>query len=129
MPRRHDSGAILRGLRKVFDSSSGFMTGHQIKSTRSESRKRNVPVWSLDDEFIRKMLLKSFPLLATNELQRKRAGRWLLIIQLYFKKKMSSREIGEEIGEKTGTVLSLTRSISRASRGLRANGCRATKVP
>lgn len=118
----NDTKYVLRGLLKAIDGNSSFMTGHQIMRTRTESRKRKTPAWAVDDAFIRQLILKSFPCVATNLLQRKRAGRWMLIINMYFKSLHSYSEVAEEMGEPKGAILSTIRSIGRAVKGKKTNG-------
>ena len=122
MAHGHDSGAVLKGLRKVFGGNDAFMRGHQIKRTRSLSDGRAVPEWATDDKAVQKLLLQSFPKLASNVRQRTRAGRWVRVIQLYFKSKKSRREVSEDMGESENVVRMLIRSIKWAQKGKRANG-------
>ena len=122
MAHGHDSGAVLKGLRKIFDGNSSFMRGHQIKRIRSLHDGRVVPEWVTDDRIIQGLLLRSFPKLATNARQRKRAGRWARVIQLYFRSKKSRREVAEDMGESENVVRMLIRAIKLARNGKRANG-------
>jgi hypothetical protein len=118
----NDIKYVLKGLLKAFDGNSSFMTGHQIIRTRTESRKRKTPAWALDDAFVRDLLLKSFPMLATSSVQRKRAGRWLMVINRYFKSLNSYREVAEEMGESKNAVRFVIRNIYLAVDGKKANG-------
>lgn len=112
-----DTSAIKRGLRSLFDGNSNFISNHQIIRTRTSSSKRRVPDWCLQDEFVRSLLLSSFPKLSSDPKQRKQAARWMMVIQLYFKGKKSWKETADEMNEKSSTILSLTRSIVRAAAG------------
>ena len=131
MAHGHDSAAVMKGLRSAFDGNSTFMTGHQIKRIRSLHDGRKVPAWSTDDEAVRKLLLRSFPKLATNKLQRDRAGRWMRVIQLYFRGKKSSSEVAEEIGTSRNAVKMLVSHIKLAQKGQKTNGTgkRTKKTP
>ena len=122
MAHGYDSRAIKNGLRSVFDADSSFIDGHQVKRVRSLHDGRKVPAWSTDDDTVRKLLLRSFPKLGTNELQRMRAGRWMRVIQLYFRSKRSRREVAEDMRESENVIRMLVRSIKLAQKGCRANG-------
>lgn len=122
MAHGHDSRVVTEGLRSVFDTNSSFMVGHQVKRIRSRHDGRKVPAWSTNDEAVRKLLLRSFPKLATNDLQRRRAGRWMRVIQLYFRSKRSRREVAEDMGESENVIRMLVRSIKLAQKGWRTNG-------
>jgi hypothetical protein len=122
MARGFDWSAVKKGLRRSFESNDSFITGHQVKRIRSLHDGRKVPDWSTNDEAVRNLLLRSFPKLAINELQRKRAGRWMRVIQLYFRSKKSRRETADEMGESENVVRMLVRSIKLAQKGWRTNG-------
>jgi DNA-binding NarL/FixJ family response regulator len=104
------------GLRKIMDSNDGFVTGHLIKKIRRRTRK--IPEILRNDVSVRKILLKSFPRIETNDLQRKRAARWSRVIYLYFRAGYNYKEVAEEMGEKPRTVEMVIRSIFRAVRRL-----------
>jgi hypothetical protein len=104
MAHGHDSAAVMKGLRAVFDSNSQFISGHQIKRVSTLNERKKVPAWALEDESIRKLLLFCFPKLLSNDVQRKRAGRYLRIIQLFFRSKKSRREVAEELGESENVI-------------------------
>lgn len=78
--------------------------------------------WAARNDSIQRVLLTAFPKLVRNESQRRRAGRWARVIQLYFQMGLSYAEVGQEIKEKPGTVMTLIRSISRVAGGRTANG-------
>src|SRR5579863_3596510 len=99
---------ILSGLRSVFDGKDNFMSAHRILKVRRH--KRIVPEWVFNDKKIKEVLLKSFPKLREDETQRIRAGRWMRVIQLYFRSQKSYRETAEELGEKTRTIEMIIRS-------------------
>lgn len=109
-------------LKSMFAGDQQFMTGHQIMKVRRP--RRRVPQWVFEDNRIRALLSETFPKLATDDGQRKRAGRWARVIQLYFRSRKSYRETAEEMGEKPRTIEMIIRSIYRVSKGrtARANG-------
>jgi hypothetical protein len=98
----------------------GFLSGFQIKKIRTEERE--LPDWARTTKGIQKILLTAFPKLAVNENQRKRAGRWAQVIQLYFRMGWTFDEVAKEMNEKSRTVEMLIRSIVRTSRGERPDG-------
>lgn len=110
----------MRGLRTIMDGRDGFMSGHQILKVRR--REKKTPEWVLNDDEVRKLLRKVFPKLDSDLTQRRRAGRWIRVIQLYFRSGKSRQETAEEMGEKNGTIHTLTRSILRAKAGNPING-------
>lgn len=107
-------------LKKIMAVSSDFLSNHQIMSVRRY--KRSIPEWATDDKQIQKLLLSKFPRLGIDLEQRRRAGRWAMVIQLYFRAGHSHREVAEEMGESKAAVLTLTRSIVRAQRSEPLNG-------
>jgi len=112
---------VNKQLRKSMDSNDSFIDhGHTVVKPRSY--KREVPAWVLKDSEIRKLLLRSFPKLATNERQRDAAARWALIIHLYHRMKYTASQIAAELGTTTVRVENVLRSIRRVQRGQSANG-------
>ncbi len=108
-------------LGKSLDQNDGFMTGgHQIVHARSY--KREVPSWTLNDKTVRRLLLRSFPKLATDGRQRDSAARWGMVIHLYFKMGYTRSQIAEELDTTTERIKGVIRSIQRVSAGRRANG-------
>lgn len=99
----------------------GFLSGFQIKHIRT-GYEREVPEWAKTNEGIQKILLTAFPRLQTDIIQRKRAGRWAQVINLYFRKGWSRSEVAEAMGEKDLIVKMLVRSIGRVADGKRADG-------
>lgn len=99
------------------------MNGHQVIRPRGVlGRARKVPAWATDDVFIRGMLLGAFPKLAANLPQRRGAGRWMRVIQLYFRSKKTSRETAEEMAEGETVIRRVIERIRLASKGLRDSG-------
>lgn len=81
-----------------------------------------IPEWVMDDGEVQRILLRSFPNLNTNPLQRQRASRWNRIIYLHYRLRYTYAQIAEEMELTEAQVRRLIHSISRASAGLRANG-------
>lgn len=75
-------------LRQRFDGSDAVVRGLKTASTtRSghDQRVANAPEWLMNDPAVRAVLLRAFPKMNTNPTQRNRAGRWALLINLYFR--------------------------------------------
>jgi hypothetical protein len=111
---------IAGRLRRKIDHNDVFTSGHQIIIVRQSERED--PEWTKSDTSIREILLKSFPKLAHNPKQRARAGRWMRVIQLYYRKHYTEGQIAEDLPLSIVAVRSLIRSIKRVSQGQRANG-------
>jgi hypothetical protein len=111
---------ILSGLRNLVDANDGFIRGHQVNKIRRRLRK--VPDWIKSEQQIQIILQRAFPKLKTDLKQRKKAGRWARVIQLYFRSQKSYRETAEEMGEDRDTIHTLIRNIRRVASGKRANG-------
>jgi hypothetical protein len=108
-------------LGRSLDQNEGFMTGgHQIVHARTYRRK--TPAWVYNDLRIQEVLLRAFPKLATDDRQRDSAGRWGLVIHLYFRLGYTRGQIAEELDSTVERVKGLVRSIYRVSKGLRADG-------
>jgi len=115
-------------LRQTFDGQDPFMTkGHQIIKVRRGNRK--TPDWAKNENELRKLLLHSFPYMATNKKQRVRAGRWARIINLYFRLQMTHGQIASEMMMSYCAVESAIRNIKRAAKGLKASGEGRYKSP
>lgn len=117
----------FKQLRKKFDGSESFMNrGHQIiksaGATRHAERVSKTPDWVHDDQRVRELLLRSFPKLATDPLQRKRAGRWMQVIQLYFRMGWTWAKIAEEMGESPRKIESTIQKIYNVAAGRRSDG-------
>jgi hypothetical protein len=111
----------FRQLRRVFDGDDSFMAqGHQI--SKLQKRERLVPDWTRSNEEVRRVLLRSFPKLATDAKQRERAARWARIIHLYFRLQYTYRQVAEEIGIGVGNVKFKVASIRRVAAGKSAQG-------
>lgn len=86
------------------------------------SRHNDIPDWATDDRKIRDFLLRSFPKLKTDLKQRIRAGRWLRVINLYFRMQWSHTQVAEEIGMLPKVVHGMIRGIRRSAQGRRVDG-------
>jgi len=117
---------VPRDTFNIVPGDQSFMNGHQI--IRIRRPRRRVPQWVFDDNKIRAFLLRSFPKLSSDDKQRKRAGRWARVIQLYFRTRKSYRETAEEMGESLETTHNIIRRIQRASSGKPVNGVKRNRV-
>jgi len=108
------------GLKTIIDTHDVFMAGHRIVKIRRQ--KRPVPEWARHQKQIRGLLLRSFPRLATDQKQRKRAARWARIIHLFFVLGHTYSQVAGELDEQLLTVHKSINHIRNASRGLRPDG-------
>src|SRR6266702_4110416 len=100
-----------RELRGKMDGSDSFMVGgHQISKIRRISRK--VPAWAKNDERIKALLSHSFPRLNK---QPTGAARWVRVIYLYFRMKMTRGQIAEEMSLTYKTVDNIILRITYAA--------------
>jgi hypothetical protein len=120
---------LSREIRQNLDGNEQFLSGHRIVEARKRKRIYDC-TWALDDKKIQVLLLQSFPKLKTNLLQRRRASRWLRIIQLYFKMHYTGRQTAEEMDESIQAIHGTIRSIHRAISNCRAgdSGVRVGKL-
>ena len=116
-------GNINAQLRKIVDGTGGFMTSHQIiNSNRANAGPlRKTAQWSKSDKKVRQLLLRVFPRMATDVNQRVRAGKWLRVIQLYYRSGFSYGDTALELNESKKFVENVLYRISRALRGLPCN--------
>ena len=110
-------------LRSVIDGRELGPTGvgFQIKEFRT-GYTREVPEWARTNVGIQKVLLTAFPRLQTDKNQRKHAGRWAQVINMYFRQGWSAEEVAEELNQSRASVKMLVLGIDRTSRGLTVNG-------
>lgn len=115
----HDT---FRELRAHLDGQDPFMTqGHQILKIRRTRKK--TPSWVYNKTEIRKFLVRAFPKMGDPD-QRKRAGRWVRIAQLYFNQNWGRGQIAAELHLTYNQVNSIIRSLKRAAAGQSCNsGC------
>lgn len=116
------SNMHLGKLRSALDEA-GFSSrsGFQVKNFRT-GYKKETPEWARMKEGIQKILLTAFPKLNMSPSQRRRAGRWAQVINLYYLKGWSVSEVAEELNEDPRVIKRLTMSISRVSKGFTVDG-------
>ena len=108
-------------LRGVIDSNDPFMTsGHQIAKIR-EREHRALPECFESDEKIQELLIKVFPKLKTDSKQRKRAGRWAVVIQMYYRSGLSREHVAAELGVTPNVIHCTLKGIRRVLAGRRAD--------
>ena len=74
----------FKQLRRFFDGSSLFMSGHRICKIRKYAR-APTPEWLNNNKLVEKFIRKHFPLVDSDEKQRQRAGLWAAVICRYFR--------------------------------------------
>ena len=94
----------------------------QSQVVQARTYKRKKPTWVWNDKKIRDLIVRAFPKMETSRTQRESAARWASVIHLYFRMGYTRAQIAEEIGSTTGKIHGIIRSISRVSKGLRADG-------
>lgn len=108
-------------LRRRFDSNDPFMTGgHRLLKMRRYQR--SVPEWARSDEEVRKLLLRSFPKLQDNDLQRKRAAVWTRVIHLYFRLGYTYSYVAGEMELSDKKIENVVQAIHYAASGKTAKG-------
>jgi hypothetical protein len=116
---------LFKQLRERFDGDDLFVAGGHsvggVAGTRHQERIFNTPAWVNDNTQIRSLLLKVFPKLETDEKQRMRASKWLLIIYLYFRRGLTSSRIALELKTTDKAVRNIIYCIRRAAKGLRTD--------
>lgn len=124
MSNLRDTSQELRNT-GLFSGSDLFMrNGHQIiNSNRAfAGPRRKKAKWAYNDEAVQKLLLRVFPKLSMNRLQRERAGRWVRVIQLFYRSGMTRGAIAEEMKLGLNTVHQLLNHIRRAAAGYPCSG-------
>ena len=108
-------------LRRLVDGDDNFMSGYQIKKIRT--REREIPLWTLNDTEVQKVLLRAFPAerQRKNFIVKQRAETWARIIYLYFRMEMSARRVARELQMTTKNVELAVARIRRVARGHRAD--------
>jgi hypothetical protein len=108
-------------LSGIVDFEDSFNQGNQIHSFYRNSNK-HLPTWMKDDAAIQKILLQVFPKLEVDKQQRRAAGRWAQVIQIYFRMNQPAGVVARQMAISIPRVRSLVRSIYRASLGLTTRG-------
>ena len=75
----------------------------------------------MDDVKLQELLLKAFPRLATDPVERQRAGRWNRIAYLYYKASQSAQSIADELETSVESVKFALVSMRRVAEGRWAN--------
>lgn len=100
--------------------------GHQViktaGATQHAGRMARIPVWALDDMKIKKILLRSFPDMKTDEKQRKRAAIWYEVIYQYWRVGRTRGQVAGDLGLTERQVKDTLLCISRVASGKAANG-------
>lgn len=113
-------------LRQKIDSKEPFMVrGHGFIKPRSNDKKQ-VDDWTRDDKEVRKVLMRAFPKLATDDRHRCGAARWVRVIHLYFRVHMTRQQVVDEmIGSwpeiTRGIVGHIVRDARQVAKGLTSN--------
>jgi hypothetical protein len=108
-------------LRGKVDLDDSFMMSHQIKWPRVLIGQKDTPLWAVSDKEVRRVLLQTFPNLASDQRHRKSAARWTRAIVLVYRLGMPYNHAAAEMSISVGTLRSLLRNIRRAAKGLRAD--------
>jgi transposase-like protein len=103
-------------LRKKLDSNDGFMGGHQI--TKFRSMEREIPDWVFSNKEVQRVVLTSFPKLATRPRQRAKAAQWVRLIYLYYRMGLPMQVVARELNVDKSLVKRWLLSINRAEKGL-----------
>jgi hypothetical protein len=99
-----------------------FTGGFQVGAARTTTDNRKTShLWVNSKPEIKRILLTAFPNQATSVTQRKRAGRWLRVIHLYYRMGYTKVQIAEEMSTTLDTIKSILRNMNRARLGLKTN--------
>lgn len=112
-------------LRTQLDGNEGFVSGgHGIISTAGASihasRMKRVPVWALNDEELKKILLNVFPKMLIVEKQKISAMLWLKIVYLYWRAGLTRAQVAHETGKTESQIRDALNRIKRAANGEQA---------
>ena len=115
-------------LRKRMDGDDSFMSAHQIKKIRT--RERVIPLWTLNDKEVQRVVSISFPDWRKNRVSKARAGRWTRIIHLYYRMQLSNSQVAKEMGMTINATKMALKIIRRVASGRSANntGLRGRRV-
>jgi len=107
--------SISRQLKKF-----GVGAGYQIMKAKRPIKK--VPDWVNDDDKIREILIVSFPNMKKDSREKARAGRWLRIIYLYYRRQWGRGQIAHEMKLTYHVVNRIIFRIRACAEGLRTDG-------
>lgn len=95
-------------LRKVFDSSDGFVAGgHATRGSANSkhvTRLAKIPTWTNDNKKVQLLLLVAFPKLKKTDKQRAKAARWAQVIQLYYRMGLPMGRVSKILGITVNSV-------------------------
>lgn len=111
--------SIYRQLREKFDATTDATKGYQIR--RFYKRRKTTPAWAEDDQKVRELLLSVFPKMNVRKKDRLRAGRWMRVIYLYYRRHWTRGQIAAEMGLTYWTVNRLLSRIATASKKMEAD--------
>jgi|ERR1700674_3480292 len=117
---------LIPGLDRKDQFQKGYLVRGAPKSSWKK-RARNIPAWALDNEYIKKLLLKIFPKMNSDRRQRDRSGRWARVIYLFFTSARPASEVADAMGISEKKVNDTALRITRAVKGLRTTGRTRTK--
>lgn len=106
----------------------GFLSGFQIKRFRTGYR-RELPEWVRSKVGVQKVLLAAFPKLNESLSQRRRAGKWLRVITLFYLQNWSEAQVAAEINESVCRVRHHIAHIDNVANGLTALGFPRRRKP
>ena len=87
---------------------------------------RCVPLWSLDDDCVRELILTSWPRWRTHAAQRRAAARWAAVITLYWRLGWTAPDVADSLRSTTGSVKFLITYLKKAGDRM-FGGCDDTK--
>jgi len=116
----------IKNLRKALDGSE--ILSFQMRTRRSRLRdQKEVPEEIKTPEQFKKLLLRIFPKLQTDEVQRIKAGRWMRIYHLFYQAGYSKQETADETGLTKATVNSILQRIRWTAKGLETHSLKKRK--
>ena len=119
-------------LRESFDGNDPIMRGLSVSGrprSGHQARVANIGEnehWAHSNTDLHRILTTAFPSLASNPLQRKKAGTWLRIIALYYRghlgRTFTAADVARQLGTSQKHVEDTLRRIRRVAKGLRTDG-------
>lgn len=89
---------------------------------QARTYRRASPIWTKSDKKIQELITRSFPKVQSSPTQRAAAAKWVSVIHLYFRMGYTRSQIAHELGSTYTKIKGIIRSITRVSKGLRADG-------